>query len=94
MVLESDLDIAHAVPPAFIKHLTMTSKCTHRYFIEWVGVDVLHKNNFSWILFLDLSLKCINQNLSTIVRNLSWYFHLSLLKFKFLYHALKLVFKV
>ena len=94
MVLESDLDIAHAVPPAFIKHLTMTSECAKGNFIQWVSVDVLHKNNSTRILFLDLGTEYLNQKFSTFARNLDWYFYFSLLKFEFYYHALKLFSKV
>ena len=60
----------------------------------WVSVDILHKNNSSWILVLELSMELINQKFSFLARNFVWDFYLHELKFVFLNQALYMVFKV
>ena len=88
------MDIIHAFPPAFIEHLDLKCECAKRYFIEWVVLNVLHKNIPAWELVLDNSMKLVNQNFGAFTWNLVWYFYLSELKFVILYHALQLIFKV
>jgi hypothetical protein len=91
-VLEGDLDIVHAVPPAFIKHLALTFERTKIHLIKWFSVIVLNKNNFAGELALDESMELLNKKFGTFLRNFNWNFNLSQLKSVFLHQALKLLF--
>ena len=94
VVLEGVPDILLAVLLAFSKRLTLKSECAQGNFIKLLGGDVLYKNNSTWILFLYVSIELIDKIFCTFGRNFGWYFFLPEHKFVFLYHALKLFFKV